>query len=130
MQVSLQQQCKAFKGRVLRKASLLVPRSAQISKVHLFPPLLPELRDLSSLTKNLMFSYLQIVGPILQGIGGCRNDAILSQLGLKRADDLVCVLNPSLQVQGSLSPGEGRNDRTRLAMEDPVLLLFSLILHI
>lgn len=101
--------------------------SAQVSKVQLSPPLLPELRDLPSLAKTLMFSYLQIIGPILQGIGGCRNDAILSQLGLKRADDLVCVLNLSLQVQGSLSPGEGKNGRTRLATEDPIFLLFSLI---
>lgn len=77
-----------------------------------------------------MFSYQQVVGPILQGIGGCRNDAILSQLGLKRADDLICVLNLSLQVQGSLSPGEGRNNKTRLATEDPILLLFTLILLI
>lgn len=57
-----------------------------------------------------MFPYLQVIGPILQGIGGCRNDAVLSQLGLKRADNLVCVLNLSLQVQGSLGPGKGGNE--------------------
>lgn len=100
-----------------------MPQSAQISKVQLCPALSSGLRDLPSLTNCLMLSYQQIVGPILQGIGGCRNDAILSQLGLKRADDLVCVLNLSLQVQGSFSPGEGKNDRTRLATEDPILLL-------
>lgn len=130
MQVSLRHQHKAFKEQVHRQAPSLVPQSAQISTVQLSPPLLPELRDLPSLTKSLMFSYLQIIGPILQGIGGCRNDAVLSQLGLKRADDLVCVLNLSLQVQGSLSPGEEKNDRTRLATEEPILLIFSLILHV
>lgn len=58
-----------------------------------------------------MFPYLQVIGSVLQGIGRCRNDAILSQLGLKCADNLVCVLNLSLQVQGSLSPEEGKNDK-------------------
>jgi len=85
-----------------------MPWSAQASKVQVSPPLLPELRDLSSLTNATMFSYLQIIGPVLQSIGGCRNDAILSQPGLKCTDDLVCVLNLSLQVQSSLSPGEGK----------------------
>lgn len=75
-------------------------------------PALPTgLRDLPTLTKSLMFPYLQVIGSVLQGIGRCRNDAILSQLGLKRADNLVCVLNLSLQVQGSLSPEEGKNDK-------------------
>lgn len=106
-----------------------MPWSGQESQVQLSRLLLQtELRDLPSLTKGLTFSYLQIVGPILQGIGGRRNDTILSQLGLKRADDLVCVLNLSLQVQGSLSPGKGKSDKTRLATEDPSLLLFTLTL--
>lgn len=98
-------------------------------KVLLFPQVLPELTDLPSLIKSPTFPYLQVIGPILQGIGGRRNDAVLSQLGLKRADDLVCVLNLRLQVQRSLSPGEGKND-TRLAAEEPFLSLFSLILHV
>lgn len=75
------------------------------------PTLLPELRDPPSLRESLMFPYLQVIGPILQGIGGCRNDAVLSQLGLKRADNLVRVLNLSLEVQGSLSSGKGENKR-------------------
>lgn len=51
--------------------------------------------------------HLQLVGTILQGIGGGRDGAVLSQLGLKAADDLVRVLDPILQVQGCLGSEEG-----------------------
>lgn len=79
-----------------------------VKQIQLLPHCSPA-QGSPTLHEKLLFPYLQVVGPILQGIGGCRNDAVLSQLGLKRADYLVCVLNLSLQVQGSLSSGKGEN---------------------